>query len=131
VIDVRLFDHCETVYNAMLERAEVQELGAEVTPDLQGMRLPVYIGFTTYLLESLGLTISNYTPVMRRLTGMGCIKQLQRGGRGIPSEWVLLKKPTEKDFSRSKNWKLPLQDRVDDLERRMELVEDVLAREAS
>lgn len=126
MIDVRLFEQCVAVYSAMDKDGVMQTASSEMPSSVYGNHVKVYTGFTTYLIESLGLTISNYTPIMRRLQTMGCIKQLQRGGRGIPSQWVLLKAPTERDFSRSKNWKVSARDRLDELEQRVTDIEDHL-----
>jgi hypothetical protein len=73
----QLFDQCVEVYEAMKEEAQ------------DG----TYRGYLTYLFEELGLGISRYTLIIRRLVAMGCINQLVAGGRGVPSEWALLKPP--------------------------------------
>ena len=116
-IDVRLYEQCLATYKAMLKVS---------TPHPEQEGVHVFTGFTTYLIESIGLSISNYTPVMRRLQGMGCIRQLIRGGRGIPSVWVLLKDPCEEDFTRAgQRWKRD-QDRIAELEARVDELEHTL-----
>jgi hypothetical protein len=121
--DARLFDQCLAVYDAM-NSAAVPHLIENGPPDLEGRSGIVYTGFTTYLIESLGLTISNYTPVMRRLQLMHCIFQLQRGGRGTPSQWLILKRPTERDFTHARQWRIQERVRFDALERRVAQLED-------
>jgi hypothetical protein len=115
-VDARLYEQCLLVYTTMRERS------AERIAD-GGHTANVYVGFTTYLFEDIGLSISNYTPVMRRLQSMGCIEQLARGGRGMPSEWLLLKEPTEHDFSRStQRWRKD-RERIRVLEQRLDELE--------
>jgi hypothetical protein len=82
----KLYEQLEKVYAAMREEANPETM--------------VYRGYTTYLFEGLGYGISHYTPVMRRLKSMGCIQQLVVGGRGVSSEWKLIKEPTPELFSR-------------------------------
>jgi len=122
-IDVRLFQQCDDVYQAMAANSEPRLFDEDSLPELRGKTYAVYTGFTTYLIESIGLTISNYTPVMRRLQTMRCILQLQRGGRGIPSEWVLFKPPNESDFSLAKNWRQSERTRLARLEERVASLE--------
>lgn len=120
--DARLFEQCDAVYEAMHKVAVWQEVD-DKPPDLEGSFQLVYTGFTTYLIESLGLTVSNYTPVMRRLQQMHCLFQLQRGGRGIPSQWILLKRPTLQDFSRARQWRQAERVRLAALEERVAALE--------
>jgi hypothetical protein len=123
-IDARLFQQCLDVYEAMHTQSELQNVIDPVTGGITQQRL--FIGHTTYLIERIGYTISNYTPIFRRLQTMGCIKQLQRGGRGFPSEWQLLKPPTERDFTRSGQRWIQDRHRLDDLEMRVQALEDML-----
>jgi hypothetical protein len=126
-IDARLFEQCRAVYAAMYADSQVKTV--KISSNEGPLR--VYVGFTTYLFEGIGLTISNYTPVMRRLQGMGCVKQLVRGGRGIPSEWVLIEEPTPRSFTRSGQRWLRDRDRIEELEQRVDDLEAMLTQKAS
>jgi len=114
--DARLYEQCVKVYASMLENSQL-------TGDLD---VRVYRGYTTYLLEHAGFSISNYTPIMRRLRTMGCIKQRVRGGRGTPSEWELHKPPNRQAFARGGQRWLAQNERLDDLEARVTLLEEML-----
>jgi len=62
----------------------------------------VYEGFVTKLLtEDLKIPVPYYGKVLRLLTNMGCIEQLQRGGGTSPSRWRLQTKPTLELFERA------------------------------
>jgi hypothetical protein len=112
----------------MLAKSELYTFCLPIDPpDLRGETLPVYTGFTTYLVEAQpDLTISNYTPIIRRLALMGCMRQLQRGGRGMPSRWALLKEPSPLDFSRSRHWQRSEKERLAVVERKVEELEQAL-----
>lgn len=89
-----LYEHSVNVFNAMRERAQVDQLttGGEE----QGL---VYEGFLTKLFsDDLGLSVPYYTTVMRQLRRMGCVTQLRRGGSSTPSRWQLLEEPTIEAF---------------------------------
>jgi len=88
-----------------------------------------YRGYTTYLLEQAGYSISNYTPIMRRLRSMGCVKQIVRGGRGIPSEWEVIKPPTRAAFARGGQRWVTQNERIDELEARIAVLEEQVERE--
>jgi hypothetical protein len=124
VVDARLYEQCCIVYEAMAAESKVTLLAEAIDEVSHPIRL--YTGHTTYLIEQLGYNISHYTPIMRRLQTMGCIKQLQRGGRGIPSEWQIVKPPTERAFTRSGQRWLHDRARIDALERRVLLLEQAL-----
>jgi hypothetical protein len=106
-----LYEQCTRVYNAMKERAEVLDIDP-----------PAYTwkGYTTYLIEELGLTVSVYTPVMRRLQAMGCIAQVTQGGRGSPSVWNIFDPPTVETFRGTSGAR---HSRVKELEERVEALE--------
>jgi hypothetical protein len=110
-VDARLFEQCTKVYEAMLRLSQ---------PAADGR---IYRGYTTYLLEQQGYTISSYTPIMRRLRSMGCIEQQVRGGRGTPSEWVVIKPPTRQAFARGGQRWVTQNERLNDLEERLAIVE--------
>lgn len=116
VVDARLFEQCTKVYEAMLAASSLNVASGT----------HVYRGYTTYLLEQAGYSISNYTPVMRRLRAMGCIVQKVRGGRGIPSEWELVKQPTRDGFARGGQRWITQNERLDNLEARVAVLEDLL-----
>jgi hypothetical protein len=115
IVDARLFEQCAKVYEEMLARSQ---------PLADGR---VFRGYMTYLIEDLGYSISNYTPIMRRLRTMGCISQRVRGGRGTPSEWTLHKPPTRQAFARGGQRWVAQNERIADLEERVAVVEAQLA----
>lgn len=82
------FLHCETIYKAMLEQAQVDDEGENL----------VYEGFLTHLFEEQGFSVPYYTTVMKDLRRMGCVVQLRRGGSSTPSRWQLEKEPTLEAF---------------------------------
>jgi len=112
-VDARLNEQCCKVYDAMNEAAQTRNADG----------VAVYRGYTTYLLEQCGYSISIYTPVMRRLRSMGCVQQKVRGGRGIPSEWLVIKPPTRAAFAQGGQRWMAQQERISDLEARVEILE--------
>ena len=51
--------------------------------------------FTKLITEDLGLSVPYYSTIRRELIRMECIRQLRRGGGSSPSQWALLREPTE------------------------------------
>ena len=90
----KLYEHCETVYNAMAEEAEWKELYDQ-------QRL-VYEGYLTKLFRRIGLSVPQYSHVKKELERMGCIRQLRRGGGSSPSVWVLIEPPSKEKFDNEK-----------------------------
>jgi hypothetical protein len=91
-----LYNHCESVYNALRDRAIAVPLSGE---GLDGKHMLVYEGFTTRLFkEVLHLSVPYYTYSLRALRQMGCIRMLKRGGGSAPSQWELIKEPTMEAF---------------------------------
>lgn len=115
-VDARLYEQCCKVYEAMLRNSQ-----PTADPSVRHYR-----GYTTYLLEQAGYSISNYTPIMRRLRLMGCVKQNVRGGRGTPSEWEVVKPPTRAAFARGGQRWVTQNERIDDLEARITALEEQL-----
>jgi hypothetical protein len=60
---------------------------------------------------------------------MGCVKQIVRGGRGIPSEWEVIKPPTRQAFAHGGQRWITQNERIDDLEARVTAVEELLESE--
>lgn len=118
-VDARLYEQCCKVYDAMLKNSQP-------TADTS---VRLYRGYTTYLLEQCSYSISNYTPIMRRLRLMGCVKQIVRGGRGVPSEWEVIKPPTRAAFARGGQRWVTQAERIDDLEARVTALEDRIEEE--
>jgi hypothetical protein len=81
-----------------------------------------YKGYLTYLFEDLGLGVSRYTPVMRRLVAMGCVRQVAVGGRGNMSRWKLIKPPTELLYAETTSRRH--RSRLAELEERVALLEE-------
>jgi hypothetical protein len=87
-----LFHHCVSVYEAMLDRAEVQLLDGQT-------EAMVYEGFLTELITgALSLSVPYYTKITQALKKMGCIRQLRRGGSTSKSQWQLVTDPTLEAF---------------------------------
>jgi len=55
----------------------------------------VYEGFTTQDFYTLDLPQPYYTKLTRQMQQMGCMTQLQRGSRSVPSRWALHHRPNE------------------------------------
>ncbi len=70
-------EYCEKIYSAMEETA------------VDGF----WTGKTTYLFKSLEIPTASYAPVMRRLRQHGCVEQIQRGSRDLPSIFRLVQDP--------------------------------------
>lgn len=85
------FRYCCDVYKLMAE--EAKDLNAEQTGTVA---MVVWEGFFTKLIvDRMGLSVPYYSTVRRELMRMGCIRQLRRGGGSSPSQWELLREPTE------------------------------------
>lgn len=87
------YHHCKMVFEEMNRLAKDHEEN-EVT-------MRVYEGFLTKLFEDLGLSVPYYSKCTTALKQMGCIRQLRRGGGNSPSQWELLKEPTEQAYTTS------------------------------
>lgn len=101
VAPATLYLHCQQVYEKMLSQAkkvEVLEPGQEIDDEPSGSMI-VWEGMLTRLITvEMNLSIPYYTYVTKALKQMGCIKQLRRGGGTSPSQWELIKAPTEETF---------------------------------
>lgn len=116
-----MFQHCQTIYNAMNDRAEEKTEGR------------IYEGSLSQLFNEIGLGVTYYTPVMNRLKQMGCAEQLRRGGGPSPSLWALHYPPTTELFERARETasqrqqapaRSDLEQRHKDMNRRLRAVED-------
>jgi hypothetical protein len=104
-----LYDHCVTVYRAMLGEAKtVVQLSHDTDEEIQLSDDPttgsivVYEGFLTRLVTvKLNLSVPYYTSVRKALINMGCIRQLKRGGGNSPSQWEMIQEPTLEAFNSS------------------------------
>jgi hypothetical protein len=83
-----LYDHCVTVYDAMLQRAYRTTPANDEPPQV------IYEGKLTQLIRELHLPVPYYTFTLTELKRMGCVKQLRRGGGTAPSQWELITEPT-------------------------------------
>jgi hypothetical protein len=121
-----LLQHCEVVYNAMLDRASSVKEG--------NVELVVYEGaLTNLVIKELEFPNPYYTSLTRALAGMGCVRQLRRGGGGHPSQWELLTKPTlelwqawEASLVDKEAEQDPTQQQLADLNRRLLAVEQAI-----
>jgi hypothetical protein len=84
---VALFRHSLTVY---------KEMEAQAAPiDVEDRQMLVYEGKLVELVtETCKLSVPYYTKVTQALKGMGCARQLRRGGGNSFSQWELLQEPT-------------------------------------
>jgi hypothetical protein len=63
------------------------------------IHMVVYEGFLTQLITGkLALSVPYYTSVTKALKGMGCIRQLRRGGSTSPSQWEMIYEPDLERF---------------------------------
>lgn len=86
-----LYIHCISIYNKMLESSK--KVGA--VPEEE---MIVYEGFLTHLVSGQSLSVPYYTFCRRALIDMGCIRQIKRGGARAPSQYEMIKAPTEELF---------------------------------
>jgi hypothetical protein len=93
-----LYEHCETVYEAMRRKAVHAEMPKAGVARSDSPVVLVYTGFLTELFKEQGLAVPMYTSVMDALKRMGCAAQLARGGGQRPSEWELCLRPTPELF---------------------------------
>lgn len=90
-----LFLHCEEVYKKMFEQARANVI---VEGD-SSISVIVYEGMLTHLIvQELHLSTPYYTSITAALKGMGCIRQLKRGGGSGKSQWELLHEPKLVEF---------------------------------
>lgn len=83
------YNYCCKVYELM--EAEQVPVKAD-----DGSLMRVWEGFFTKLItERLQLSVPYYSAIRGHLIRMGCIKQLRRGGGSSPSQWELLRPPSE------------------------------------
>lgn len=129
----QVFRNCADVYDLM--RKESKELQAEAgAPPMH-----VWEGFFTKLItDRMGFSVPYYSSIRSNLMRMGCIRQLRRGGGSSPSQWQLLREPTEQLWYDAPQRKSPNASKQEetlhqlaDLIRRIERLEenfDVLAK---
>lgn len=99
-----LYVHCLNTYNKMFEnsRRVTSTEGSPIADDQYDDSMIVYEGMLTHLIiQDLGLSTPYYTKVTRALKGMGCIRQLSRGGGTAKSQWELMRTPTEALFNQA------------------------------
>ncbi len=126
-----MWKHCNTVYDAMLEESELRVVFGE--------QHTIWEGYFTKLFRRLHLTVPMYSTVTKELMGMGCIRQLRRGGGPAKSVWLMLKAPnltdfnsvkaqsaiTEKGNTKKRAFEI-MQGQINDLNRRLQLVESAV-----
>jgi hypothetical protein len=94
----------------------------------------VWEGFLTrFITEEMHLSIPYYSSVTLALKRMGCIRQLRRGGGSSPSQWELIREPTEERFNDTEPKKVAkvtkltmLQEQINAQEVRIKALEDIL-----
>lgn len=101
----------------------------------EGERVLIYEGYLTKLITGapLKLPIPYYTDIMKVLQGMGCVRQIKRGGGTAMSQWALYKRPDEDNYKLYLSSKTPdrrtsktalVEQRVNDLAERVSTLED-------
>lgn len=78
-----LVKKCIVAYEALDKEAQTNQAGQRI-----------WIGKTTALLQSVGISNTYYSKVITTLKKMQCIELLRRGGGNANSIWLLLEKPT-------------------------------------
>lgn len=78
--------HCETVYNALKDRATLK-------PTPEGTQELVFTGAVSEVYQSLGISQTYYGPIFDTLEDLGAILRIQRGGRGIDTVLVVRELP--------------------------------------
>ena len=89
-----LYSHACAVYQKMYEQSTRKQADG-IT------EMVVYEGMLTKLVtdpDSLNLPVPYYTRIRAKLLGMGCIRQLKRGGGTAPSQWELIREPNFDDW---------------------------------
>jgi hypothetical protein len=107
-VTAKLYEQCVRVYDAMLECSDDGE----------------YEGYLTYLFQRLDIGLSHYTPVIRRMQAMGCIKKVAAGSRNVPSKWKVIMPPTEAKFIAARGTR---RSRIQELEDRVAALEEARA----
>jgi hypothetical protein len=87
-----LYEHACSVYEAMVALATRDEL--------EGREVLVYEGHLTHVFKKLRLAVPYYTTIKNRLSAMGSIEQIKRGGGTATSRWVIWKEPTLDEWIR-------------------------------
>ena len=124
-----LYEHCCRAYKAMLAEshavvaptpsgsADYEDPSVDPDEDTTAMHIIVYEGFLTQLItQELRLSVPYYTSVRKALINMGCVRQLKRGGGTSPSQWEMIKEPSEDAFRRQRPPRKVKQDRYAALE---------------
>jgi hypothetical protein len=85
-----LFTHSVNAYAALKRDADV----------VDGKL--IWTGFMTHVIRNdLNLSVPYYSQILKALKRMGCVEQLRRGGSSTPSQWLLVREPTEELFESS------------------------------
>jgi hypothetical protein len=128
------FRYCQNVYKVMDEEAH-----DHIPEDDSSKSMRVWEGFFTKLItDRLSLSVPYYSTIRTNLMRMGCIRQLRRGGGSAPSQWELLRPPTEELWFNSPSRRSyqtskteANSEQLNDINRRVKILEenfDVMAR---
>jgi hypothetical protein len=116
-----LLTHCESVFMAMQAQS--------ATTRIDDVDCQVWEGRGTKLFRDLGLSVPYYSTVMTALKGMDCVRQLERGGGGKPSRWLIVQPPSRElfkllpDTSEKQQRETANQQQLNDLNRRIQRLE--------
>lgn len=87
----------KAVYDMMLDAS------IEVDGDVDGEMYHVYEGFLSKdMADRLNLSLGTYSPIVNTLKKLECIRNIQRGGGNSPSQWLLIKAPTQQMLLKGK-----------------------------
>ena len=86
-----LFKHSVTVFKKMEETATYDDVADIVV--WEGV-------LTTLITQECHLSLPSYTSITRVLKGLGCIRQLRRGGGTSPSQWEIIKAPEAEEYNK-------------------------------
>jgi hypothetical protein len=123
-----LFRHCEVIFKEMQSQSTVRVIDGNAES-------LVYEGKLVELVtETCGLPVPAYSKATQALKGMGCARQLRRGGGSSGSQWELIMPPTLELFEEYTSQVAPepevpeyaTQQQVLDLGKRMQTIEKAL-----
>lgn len=111
--DSKTYERCVELYNALAGGA-----------DSEGM----FKGSVRDLATGIGITRDHVSLLMTYLTKMNCVAIVQRGNRHTTSEYLIKEPPTPGTYRQSYERKSPTQQRVSDLIRVVQSLDERISR---
>ena len=94
MIEPDVDEELPALYNHCVRAFELMEQGSRESGIDEEAKL-IWEGHLTKLIAGqMHLSTPYYTGITRALIGMGCIRQLRRGGGSSESQWEIVKAPT-------------------------------------